>query len=80
MLEVKVKGVYALTEHHSTKDELLSPLLVLLEGCHVQGTSNYVKNHKDAAYRYVDCLGWDATQRLGFWPIWCTLTLESLGF
>lgn len=69
----------SLTKHHSTKDELLSLLLVFLEGCHVQGTSNDVQDHKDRAYWYVDGLCWYATQSLDFWPIWRTLTLESLG-
>lgn len=42
MMDVKVKELHGFTKHHSTEDELLPPLLVLLEGCHVQGTSDDV--------------------------------------
>jgi len=42
LLGFKMVEAYNLTKHHSTKDELLSNLLVLREGSHVQGTSDYV--------------------------------------
>jgi hypothetical protein len=53
---VGIVEAHSLTKHHSTKDELLSNLLVFCEGTHVQGTGDYVKNHKGSAYWYVDNL------------------------
>lgn len=42
LLGIEIVEAHGLTKHHSTKDELLSNLLVLCEGTHVQGTGDYV--------------------------------------
>ena len=42
LLGIGMVETHELTKHHSTEDELLSNLLVLCEGPHVQSTSDDV--------------------------------------